>query len=742
MREGPRRAMKTTHILEPALWWDRLLASDPALDRLRLAARATVSAGLAAAVLATLARWVHQPATVALLGATVAMNSSLVVNDPEPRQQARTLLLVPLSAASALLLGSVAAPHPWFGPAAFLGVVFVAVYVRRFGPRGTALGMIAFFTFFFSLVFHPVPQQVPWWVAGATVGAAISATVRFLLFPERPDWMLRHSLEAFRRAVALVLHPLELAAEAPAWTEHHDRSLRRPLARLNDTALELEALVERASPGALAPGLSAEELRERIFELELATQRVVGAVRQVVETPGLPPAARSAVRQALGWARVAVRTGDASAGARAVQELAAARDALGGAPAPATVHALERLEVTLRDLLAAAAWTWRPAPRGGLTGEVGVSRPSAEGRAEEEPPAAAAPPTAAPARQLRPSTRQAIQATLAAALAIAAGKLLSGERWHWAVIAAFVVFVRVSSAGEALVRVWQRILGTLAGVVLGVLLAHWVAGHRTLELALVFVFIFLGHYLLRLSSAWMAMWITALLAILYSLLGRYTPGLLVLRLTETLVGALAAALVAVWILPVRTGEQVRQGLGDVLRALGHYLANVVRPGTMARATPALLAEARTLDGKLRTLRDRASPLIMSRLRLAPELERAVHATSAAVSFSRHLVPAHGLATLEGDARQAVSAVASRLAQRADGLAERLEGREGREARVGSAAELVEQARDALREQQVWPGVGHGPAVALRWMARIDAALTEAEEALRPLRGTRPGTGGP
>ncbi|WP_353961926.1 FUSC family protein, partial [Mycolicibacterium hippocampi] len=74
-----------------------------------------------------------------------------------------------------------------------------------------------------------------------------------------------------------------------------------------------------------------------------------------------------------------------------------------------------------------------------------------------------APPAPDPADGdgLSPTTRQAIQVTVAVSLAIVAGEALSPARWYWAVIAAFVTFAGTTSFGETLTKGWQRLLGTV-----------------------------------------------------------------------------------------------------------------------------------------------------------------------------------------------------------------------------------------------------------------------------------------
>ena len=64
-------------------------------------------------------------------------------------------------------------PHPLIADVGFVLVVFTAVYVRRFGPRGTALGMVTFMSYFFSLYLRAKFSELPWLI-GATLVVIIS----------------------------------------------------------------------------------------------------------------------------------------------------------------------------------------------------------------------------------------------------------------------------------------------------------------------------------------------------------------------------------------------------------------------------------------------------------------------------------------------------------------------------------------------------------------------------------------
>src|SRR6202000_1716641 len=95
-----------------------------------------------------------------------------------------------------------------------------------------------------------------------------------------------------------------------------------------------------------------------------------------------------------------------------------------------------------------------------------------------------------PSEGLLPTTRQAIQVSIAAALAIVVGELVSPARWYWAVIATFVILAGTHSWGETLTKGWQRLVGTVLGVPCGVLVAIVFEGNRVGSLVMIFVCLF------------------------------------------------------------------------------------------------------------------------------------------------------------------------------------------------------------------------------------------------------------
>src|SRR5262249_39012470 len=149
------------------------------------------------------------------------------------------------------------------------------------------------------------------------------------------------------------------------------------------------------------------------------------------------------------------------------------------------------------------------------------------------------------------STRQALQVGIAASLAIVVGELGSPTRWYWAVLTAFIVFVNTTSRGDVLSRGWQRLVATIGGVLAGMGLAVVVSGQELLALLVLFGCAFLALNLRRISQTLLAFWVTAVLAVLYGLIGQFSVETLVLRIEETAVGAAMGMLAAYLVMPKR-----------------------------------------------------------------------------------------------------------------------------------------------------------------------------------------------
>ncbi|MET9294200.1 FUSC family protein [Streptomyces sp. NPDC003077] len=259
------------------------------------------------------------------------------------------------------------------------------------------------------------------------------------------------------------------------------------------------------------------------------------------------------------------------------------------------------------------------------------------------------PPTAVPAplaaRGLaRPTTRLAVQNTVAGALALVVGQAVSDERWYWAVGTAWWIFVNTASRGETLVRGFRRVVGTLAGISVGLLVAVPLHGAPVPTAVLVAVCVFGIFYTAGPSYSWMMFFVTVMAGLLYGLLGVLHPGLLGLRLEQTLVGALGAAVAVAVVLPVTTHATTDAWIRRALLAVRHCTAASARrlAGEESADPAPHIAELELLLGRVRLS---LAPLLHP---LNPLRERRERARRVLVHLDECVRQARGLAAVATD----------------------------------------------------------------------------------------------
>lgn len=201
----------------------------------------------------------------------------------------------------------------------------------------------------------------------------------------------------------------------------------------------------------------------------------------------------------------------------------------------------------------------------------------------------------------RATTRQAVQATVACGFALGAGQVLSHDRWYWAVGTAWWIFVNTASRGETLVRGFRRVLGTVLGIPAGLLIAVPLHGNLTGTAVLVAVCVFGIFYTAAVSYSWMIFAVTLMISLLYGLLGVLNPELLVLRLAETGVGALGAALAVLLVLPVTTHATTHAWIQRALSCVHGCTAQAAArlAGTPGADPEPHIAELELLLGRVR-----------------------------------------------------------------------------------------------------------------------------------------------
>ena len=574
-----------TALYERARNW--AIGSDPGLLRLRMATRTTGALATALLVLFVLTKATHQPLTVALLGALVTMVSARSVNEPDPRRQRITMALLPLPTALAITAAALVAPHPVIGDVLFVLVVFVAAYARRFGPRGTSLGMVTFMSYFFSLYLRAQFSELPWLIGATVVGTLCSFLWSTFILPDRPESVLRENIRSLRARMAIVVDTTAETVRIGNPDERRQRRLRIRTRRLNQTALTVQAQIEdRVNPSVLWPGVSGEDLALWLFDAELTVERLARAGTRAAFAD-IPAATRAELADTVALLSRAIRTPDTDA-LRLTAHLAQQLLERNSDDVP-----VRRLALAIVDTAKATAEVRKRIER---VATDAASQPSSPPDEPQLPPG------------LLPTTRQAIQVAVAAALAIVVGELVSPSHWYWAAIAAFVIFAGTNSWAETLDKGWQRLLGTVLGVPSGVLVATLVSGNTVASLVMIFVCLFCAFYFMKVTYSLMTFWISTMLALMYGLLGEFTYSLLLLRIEETAIGAVIGIAAAMLVLPVNTRAKIRGDAHTFFLALSNLVEASVA-SLLGTPAPARLTEtARQLGRDLQQFRITAKPM--------------------------------------------------------------------------------------------------------------------------------------
>lgn len=679
----------------PSAWIelrDRLLASDPGLLGVQRGARGLLAFALTVLMARGVSLATGQSAMSMALGFSVSVFGAVVPREVAPRARLISTLSI-LAAAGTSFTLSALIRSPWVNHVVFVALVFVVVYARRWGDRANGAGFGAFTSFFFAAFLAPPAAAISWHLLGLAIAAVAILLVQFILLPQRPAASLARARQAITRRLALLLRPIESYCRRGRWDEMDRGCLKRQL-----TLLEATINTARAQLDALAEGWRVRtRLSFALFELETAGERLVWVA--------LRSDASACTPETLGWA-TALRA-----------RLSMARWVQAGAlPAPtsplgAALDELARVFDRLRQLCA------------------DPSDPS--GRAPLQNPDDPRP--ASPELPLH--IRLAIQASAACSLAILGGELLSPQRWYWAVITVFVLFTGTASRGDALYKSLQRLLGTFLGVFAGIGLNALVGNDPKALFALLLLSIFFTYFFFTDHFVAMTFFLTLLIGLMFAVLGRFSKGLLWLRLGETAVGAVAGIVVASLLVPRGTHRNIRARFGEFVDALAEFAnASLDR---LTQGQPSVLAEqSRRFEAAYQALRAALPPLRLNPFGKDARSFDVVTGTLRDCSYWLHELSLAG--SLRVDATN--EALQRELDSERERFGRRLRFLRERQSGPGDCADLTSNSTEAL---EVRPGRDAGftlerlphssderlrtAALALR---HISAGLSELNDVLR------------
>jgi uncharacterized membrane protein YgaE (UPF0421/DUF939 family) len=694
-----------------------------------------------------------------MLGAILAMISGFGASmTPTARGQLVTLLFLPLPLLATLALGLTL--HVRVASLASLAVILaIGTYCRRFGPRGFNGGVLAFMGAFLGFFIQDYVSlgDFGWLAAEIALGAAVTIVVHFAFFRPRPGIAVRRMQRSYaaraREVASEIADRYEATVRSGRPSPRADQKLQRQLLRLNEAALLIDARLD--DPAAIPAGWSAAALHQRLFDAEVGLSNVARFALAIAQR-GLPAPVTTSVGQALQQ----VRVGDFAAAADAAANIEgqldrpdqdeAAQDQGRYEFDPADRILLHRFATSIttfsaaidkfRQYPASQAPDDRPAPAqfqsqvalfgGWLPGSsavAGVASTERGGSGLIE------------RIRMAPYARVAIQMGIAVGGAIVAGDALSGRRFYWAVIAAFITFMGTNTAGEQLRKSTFRVAGTIVGVIAGSVLAHLAGDRVWLQVLIILVALFCGLYLFRVNYTFMTIGITVMVSQLYVELGEFSNSLLLLRLEETAIGAAVAMVTVLLVLPLRISRVARVAARQELTALADLidrsLDRLADPASECGSDLELRASARRVDAAHQALVATVRPLRTPVLgRLGQRISAFLATTSAAQHYARNLLldastryadlDAAAVAQLTVARRQLAGSIAAITAALDPPAAE---SRDAADAHPAAGRQYVRSASLFARIADTLPGPSgiSRPGLALRDLQLLDGALAQA-----------------
>ncbi|WP_434734023.1 FUSC family protein [Rhizobium sp. YTUHZ044] len=527
------------HLFSRFQFRDWLLANDPALSRLRMASRVTLTIVLVFLTLLAIKAFILPLPTAAFgLGIVLSIEGGVAVRD---KGNARQLVTRLFGCAASLAVVAIAAgleDQRVLSDLVFLVIILLASAGRVFGPRGFAIGMFAFTSYFMGAYFQPPLAELPEVTIGPVVSVLVGHVVRVVLLPD--DWRrdLLRSLESVSGRINQILFKLAALAASGDIGDADRQELRQLEDRLKEVVLMAETFIPRPSAGVF-DGASdpAAELAIRLFDAHLAAESAI-----VLSFQSPPP--------------FALVHAVIEAEAAELKRYEGMAEAIKDQPQGETVRALLWLGEARRQLVEAIN-------KGRASGFSGID--AAKDIAQVQ---------AIDFSLANPLLRSALQITLASAIAMGFGLLLSRERWFWAVLASFLVFTNTNSRGDTAMKALSRSLGTVFGIAMGLLLATLISGVPGVAIPVMAIGIFLAFYFLQVSYATMTFFVSIVLCLVYGMTGVLTLDLLKLRIGETMIGAAAGTAVAFVVFPARTRGALDTALARWFQALRELLGAI------------------------------------------------------------------------------------------------------------------------------------------------------------------------
>lgn len=552
------------------LW---LTGIDPGLIRLLTAGRAALALLSIWLVLRTglyLLLQERQP-IIPLFGVLTGFVLLIFVSDLKPSERKVSLWLATAPFAGMIILASLLSNNFWLYSLILLLLFFFSYYFRRYGTRAGELALIATVGYYLGFLLHPSPKIYPVLLVCVIISAVLVYLWLFVIIPYDPEKSLYRSVRAFTQNVAQGIAAIRRVLDSKEENAPVERRLQRYYKQVNRNRRVIEGLFAAAVSPSLWSQPRLNQLQEEMFKVERGFELLIEATNKVSSPKRILPddillilkEGMSALEDRLWQTNFGEDQSQTSEAGDWLQERI--KLSLAEEPSAEWVFPLQRIGITARQIAAsmenmhAIGISWS---------EVTVESPS-----RQKAPVSSKIQINLFGRKmdysLHPTTTLGLQAVLATGLAMLVAFLLKMDHPNLVFWSAFVVIA--GSTGESLRRISMRVIGVILGTLVGVLLAFAMPDNLTFMVVLVTGCFFMTVYVLPISYVWMVFFINIATLLIIIVLGGDALDVLALRTVSTLLGVVIAALVVMYVFPIRVQNRFANALYEFMGMVDLYI---------------------------------------------------------------------------------------------------------------------------------------------------------------------------
>lgn len=661
----------------------------------------------------------------------------LFIIDLKPSDRRLSLWMAPIPFAGAVLLASFLANNFWLNNLILLLLFFFAYFFRRYGPRAGELALVTTVGYYVGFLLHLPQAFFPIFLASVAASTLIVYLWEFVIIPYDPARSLHRSVIAFYHNVALTVATMRQGLGSAQGNTQTIQKMQHQLRQVRLNRRVIEGLFSAIISPTVWSQTRLNRLQIEMFKTERGLELLIEAVTQLFnQSDKLPEDVLRVLVEGLEaleaelW-EIAIGEAQAQLSEIGDRLQLQVKSSLEQKPPGEWVFLLLRIGAASSQLARSVTevhtiqTAWKESP--------------VDGTPKKSPAPHPVKPFAKPSKKsgytFHPTTILGFQAVLATSLAMLAAYLLKLDQPNLVYWTAFVVIA--GSTGESLRRITMRVIGVIAGTVIGVLLAILLPGNIVLIVILVTFCIFMMTYSIPISYIRMIFWLNIAMLLVITTLGGPALHLLVLRPVSTLIGAAIAALVVVFVLPIHVQDRFTVALSGFLTSIDRFIEVYVQALVGTSTTSDLKAEEANIDASYKKLELNLPNVIYEYNPLSRAQNRlASQATGLAVlsSYVTHLNDDVGgdSGSLDNTSdKEIISAIQAHIHQAIVAVNSFLANQKGEEGQ--SLANLGEQAKLAnVLDEFLTVESGSGEAIrnrALYHLKRIDDTILQIASGL-------------